>query len=87
MATSYSNPGGSGDRTSIIKVYAITVGGGSYSDLVNGVTNDNSFWFSSASGSIVNFGFLHRKLLMKLNFISKLYLHMVTGSGKVVMIE
>jgi len=72
MATSYSNPGGSGDRTSIIKVYAITVGGGSYSDLVNGVTNDNSFWFSSASGSIVEFWFSSQKIIDEAKFYQQI---------------
>lgn len=51
MANSYTNPGGSGNRTASITVTTnIVAGQGSVSMLVNGLTGASEYWFSAQPG-------------------------------------
>jgi hypothetical protein len=58
MVASYTNPGGSGNRTAIITVSTTaTVGGGAVTQLVDG-SQANSFWWNNGqSGREVRFDF------------------------------
>jgi hypothetical protein len=58
-ATSYTNPGGSGNRTSTITVTStFTTGGGSLSGLVDGSFSNNYYWSAqSAAGKYLRFDF------------------------------
>lgn len=62
MATSYANPGGSGDRTATVLVTAVG-GNGPAFYLVNGNTADNNFYFPTSTGCSVEFWF-HAKVVI-----------------------
>jgi hypothetical protein len=68
MATSYANAGGSGNRTSIIKISAF--GGTSVfpNSLIDGLTNDNVYWFPTSTGCWIQFWFASKKIIDEAKF-------------------
>lgn len=73
-ATSYSNPGGSGDRTTSIIVTSVGGGGGPTSSshyLVNGSTVDTNFFFTSTTGCSIEFWFPSRKIIDEVTVVQQ----------------
>jgi hypothetical protein len=56
-ATSYANPGGSGDRTASITITATPTQSGSNTILINGAIDNGYFWNDTSSGNTVVFDF------------------------------
>lgn len=59
MATSYSNPGGSGDRTASITLTTTLGISGTFNHFINGNTAENDWWFNgeAVSGKVITFDF------------------------------